>query len=102
LLLDGDSSHTARVSQQLAARLRVRLIWLPIRCPELNPMEHVWRAAKQNVCANRQDASIDLAVLRVLRYLRRLTPREALRKAGAYSPQFWLRTALSNHYQGPT
>ncbi len=102
LLLDGDSSHTARASQQLAARLHIRLLWLPIRCPELNPMEHLWRAAKQNVCANRQDVSIDLAVLRVLRYLRRLTPREALRKAGVLSPQFWLRAALSNHYRRPT
>ena len=99
LLLDGDSSHTAHASQQLAARLHIRLLWLPIRCPELNPMEHLWRAAKQNVCANRQDVSIDLAVLRVLRYLRRLTPREALRKAGVLSPQFWLRAALSNHYR---
>jgi transposase len=102
LLLDGDSSHTARVSQQLAARLHIRLLWLPIRCPELNPMEHLWRAAKQNVCANRQDVSIDLAVLRVLRYLRRLTPRETLRKAGVLSTQFWLRAALSNHYRRPT
>jgi transposase len=102
LLLDGDSSHTARASQQLAARLHIRLLWLPIRCPELNPMEHLWRAAKQNVCANRQDVSIDVAVLRVLRYLRRLTPRDALRKAGVLSPQFWLRAALSNHYRQPT
>ena len=56
------------------------MIWLPIRCPVLNPMEHLWRAAKHSVCANRQDVSIDLAVLRVLRYLRHLTPREALQR----------------------
>lgn len=78
------------------------MIWLPIRCPVLNPMEHLWRAAKHSVCANRQDVSIDLAVLRVLRYLQHVTPREALRKAGVSFPHFWLRAALSNHYRRPT
>jgi transposase len=102
LLLDEDSSHTARASQQLAARLDIRLLWLPTRCPELNPIEHMWRASKQNVSANRQYTNIDLAVTRVLRYLRRLTPRDALRKAGVLSPRFWLRAALSNHYRRPT
>jgi transposase len=95
LLLDGDSSHTARASQHLAAALDIRLIWLPTRCPELNPMEHLWRAPKEKVSANRQDATIERAVERFLRYLQRLTPRAALRKAGVLSPRFWLRAALS-------
>ena len=42
LLLDEDASHTARASQQLAAELNIRLLWLPKRCPELNPMDHLW------------------------------------------------------------
>ena len=95
LLLDGDSSHTARASLQRAAELDVRLIWLPTRSPELNPMDHLWRAPKQNVSANRQDATIERAVERILRYVRRLTPRVALRKAGVLSRHFWLRRALS-------
>jgi transposase len=95
LLLDGDSSHTAHRSQRLAAALNIRLIWLPIRCPELNPIEHLWRAPKENVSANRQDATIERTVERFLRYLRRLTPRAAPRKAGVLSPRFWLRSALS-------
>ena len=45
LLLDEDSSHTARASQHLAAELGIELLWLPKRSPELNPMEHLWRAA---------------------------------------------------------
>ena len=95
LLLDEDPSHTAQMSRRLAANLNIRLLWLPNRSPELNPMEHVWRAAKQNVSANRQDATIERAVARFLRYVRRLTSRAALRKAGVLSPHFWLRGALS-------
>src|SRR6202012_918457 len=85
VLLDEDPSHTARASPALAAALDIRLIWLPKRCPELNPMEHLWRAAKQNVSANRQDATIERTVARFLRYLRRLPPRSALRQAGGRS-----------------
>ncbi len=95
LLLDEDSSHTAHASQILAAKLDIRLLWLPTRCPELNPMDHLWRAPKAKVSANRQDLTIERAVERFLRYLQRLTPRTALRKAGVLSRRFWLRAALS-------
>lgn len=95
LLLDEDPCHTARASQQLAAQLNIRMLWLPKRCPELNPMDHLWRAPKQNVSANRQTPTIDVAVERVMRYVERLTPRTALLKAGVLSRRFWLRSALS-------
>ena len=39
MILDRDSSHTAQASQRLAAALNIELFWLPVRCPELNPME---------------------------------------------------------------
>ena len=95
LLLDEDPSHTAHSSQRLAAKLDIRLLWLPKRCPELNPMDHLWRAPKQKVSANHQDLTIERAVERFLRYLRRLTPRAALRMAGVLSRHFWLRAAVS-------
>ncbi|WP_437854013.1 hypothetical protein [Sorangium sp. So ce363] len=62
----------------------------------LNPMDHVWRSVKPDVCANHQDTIVDLTVARFLRYLRQLTPRAALVKAGTRSARFWLRRALSN------
>ena len=102
LLLDEDPSHTAQLSRGLAVKLDIRLLWLPHRSPELNPMEHLWRSAKQKVSANRQDATIERVVTRFLRYLERLTPRAALRKAGALSRHFWLRAALSKINPGPT
>ena len=102
LLLDEDSSHTAGPSQTLAAELKIRLLWLPIRSPKLNPIDHLWRAPKEKISANRQDSTIEQAVERFLGYLHRLTPRAALRKAGVLSTRFWLRSALSKLFLGPT
>lgn len=102
LLLDSDPSHTAVRSQRLAERLGITMLWLPVRSPELNPMDHLWRSAKQNVSANRQYVNIDLLAERVIQYLMRLTPRAALRKAGVLSGHFWLKLALSKKFLGPT
>jgi transposase len=102
LLLDSEPSHTAGRSQQLAARLGITMLWLPVRSPELNPMDHLWRSAKQNVSANRQYANVDLQAARVIRYVMRLTLRAALRKAGVLSRHFWLKSALSKNFPRPT
>jgi hypothetical protein len=40
-------------------------------------------------------------VFRFLQYLTALSPWEALHKAGALSPKFWLRAALSKTFCGP-
>jgi transposase len=91
LLLDEDPSHTAGASVALAERLRVGLLWLPKRCPELNGLDHLWGHAKDEVCANHQDASIDHLVDSFIRYIQCLEPQEAQRKAGFLSDDFWLR-----------
>lgn len=91
LLLDKAPCHTAIRSKQLAARLKITLLWLPHQCPELNAMDHLWRDLKGELAANRQFSSIvelaDRAEHRVLH----LTNRKALRKAGLLSPNCWLR-----------
>lgn len=102
LLLDADSSHTAAASQHLANMLQIELLWLPKRCPELNPMEHLWRDAKQRVCANRQYPTIDIQLERFLRHVYSLGNRAALQKAGVLSKWFWLQSALSKYFCGPT
>jgi putative transposase len=43
LLLDNSGAHTA---QQLTIPANVRLVFLPPYCPELNPIERVWRDLK--------------------------------------------------------
>jgi hypothetical protein len=91
LLLDEDPSHTARASQELAATLSIRLVWLPKRCPELNGMDHLWGHGKDHVCADRQYADLDAEVDRFIAYLLGLSNRDALRQAGLLSNDFWLR-----------
>jgi transposase len=94
LLLDEDSSHTAGRSQQLADDYHVKLLWLPKRSPELNPMERLWGHAKSIVSANMQYPTIDEHALTFLEYLLTLTPHEALQASGILSHRFWLKSVL--------
>jgi transposase len=55
LLLDNSGAHTA---QRLRWPAHVRYVWLPSYCPELNPIERVWRAMKDNL-AWQQFADLD-------------------------------------------
>jgi transposase len=55
LLLDNSGAHTA---QRLRWPAPVRYVWLPSYCPELNPIERVWRALKDNL-AWQQFADLD-------------------------------------------
>ena len=91
LLLDGDSSHIAKMSRRLARLLGIQLVWLPVRCPELNALDHLWRHGKERVCANRQYGSIEEQVHRFLHYLEGLSVEETLRKAGVLSEDYWLQ-----------
>jgi DDE superfamily endonuclease len=94
LLLDEDSSHTAKASQRLAEMLSIELIWLPKRCPELNPLDHLWGKAKEVISGNKQYATIDAQVDRFLQYLESLSPWEALHLSGTLSDNFWLQSVL--------
>jgi hypothetical protein len=101
ILLDGASSHTAHDSKALAAQLDIMLIWLPPKCPQLNPMDRLWKCAKQKVCPNRQYRSIDEQEDRFVDYLNGLSQHEALRESGLLSTNYWLfrggtRTPLEN------
>jgi transposase len=91
LLLDEDPSHTAHASVGLARELAIGLLWLPKRCPELNAMDHLWGHAKDEMCANHQDSSIDHLVDCFIRYIQGLPAEEAQRKAGILSEDFWLK-----------
>jgi putative transposase len=46
LLLDNSGAHTA---QRLTLPANVRLVFLPSYCPELNPIERVWRDLKDTL-----------------------------------------------------
>jgi hypothetical protein len=90
MVLDEDSSHTAAGSQQLATQLNMEFLWLPKRSPHLNPMDHLWRHGKEVICANWQYPTIDDQVEAFFLFLYEMAPREALRKAGVLSGNFWM------------
>jgi transposase len=91
LVLDEDPSHTAQASRREAERSGVELLWLPVRCPELNGMDHLWRQGKEHISANRQYDSIAEHVDRFVEYLESLSRYETLVKTGIWSKAFWLR-----------
>jgi hypothetical protein len=90
LLLDEDSSHTAKDSLLWAEMLGIELLWLPKRSPELNGMDHLWGHGKDHVCANRQYASIEDEAERFVQFLNGLSNRQALHQAGIQAENFWL------------
>jgi transposase len=55
LVLDRASFHRSGASLAALSLFehRVRVIWLPSYCAELNPIERFWRQLKDLACANR-------------------------------------------------
>lgn len=101
LLADRASGHTAKRTQQMAARLDIVFVWLPKQWSELNAMDQLWRHLKQHVAANRQAGSIDALLKRAAKWVKRLTCHQARLKAGMASHRFWLRN-LSHILWQPT
>lgn len=94
LLLDAGSSHTAPKSQALAEELNIHLIWLPKQCPELNAMDHLWKEVKADISANHQYKDINEHALNAENYILQLTNKQALKRAGILSKNFWLQRFL--------
>jgi transposase len=94
MLLDEAKCHIAEKSQALAAMLDIHLLWLPKQCSELNSIDQLWKELKGKVSANYQYASIDQHADHAEKWLLTLTDKEALRKAGVLSKNFWLQSFL--------
>jgi transposase len=94
LLLDEAPGHTAPTSQALAQALDMILVFLPKQCPELNGMDHLWREVKDDISANYQFDSIEEHADCAENYLLNLSNRQALRRAGILSKDFWLKSFL--------
>jgi DDE superfamily endonuclease len=91
LFLDKFSVQWAHSSRRLAKALHIQLRWLPTACPELNPVDHLWRHLKKDVLANEPLPNLATTLQRAWSYLRDLSPSERLRKAGVLSGRFWLQ-----------
>lgn len=92
LFLDRGSPHRAKRSRKLALSLGIELRWLPTACPELNPMEDIWREVKGNVLANEPTPDIDQSLHRACKHILAMSPCERLLTAGVLSGNFWLST----------
>ena len=94
MLLDEAPCHVAAKSQALAAALDIHVVWLPKQCSELNSMDQLWKELKGKVSANHQFSSVEEHTEYAESWLLSLTDKEALRKAGLLSKNFWLRSFL--------
>lgn len=74
--------------------LDIKLIWLPRQCSELNGMDHFYRSVKANISANYQFSDIDEHAQFAENYSLILTNKQAQRKAGILSKNFWLKPFL--------
>ncbi len=92
LFLDRGSPHTAKASQALAGKLGIELRWLPTACPELNPVEDIWRWLKGTILCNHQPDDFQDTINRATEAIHELSPRQLLTKAGVLSQYFWLPT----------
>jgi hypothetical protein len=94
MLLDEAPCHIAKRSLGLAVQLDIHFIFLPKQSSELNAMDQLWKGLKGQISANYQFASIDLHARRAEEWLLSLSKRQALRKAGVLSKNYWLRSFL--------
>ena len=92
LFLDRGSPHTAKASRALAKALGVELRFLPTACPELNPVEGLWRHIKGRVLANEPTPDLLASLERVCDELLLMSDTDRLRLAGVLSGNFWLPT----------
>jgi len=92
LFLDRGGPHVATRTKALARALGIELRFLPTACPELNPVEGIWRHLKGRVPANEPTPDLDASVHRAFDDLRAMTGEERLPLAGVPSGNFWLPT----------
>jgi transposase len=93
LIWDNAPPHHPKRVQEAAAAAKIEIVWLPIRSPELNPCEDLWRVLKAGIAANRAYASLEEEAERAVAWLDGLTNEGRLRCCGLKSSKFlWLST----------
>jgi transposase len=82
MVWDRASWHVSNAMQdRIEAESRLEVLLLPSRTPEANPVEDLWRLLKNQIAANLEQ-SLDALKAACERFFDRLSPEEALRKAG--------------------
>lgn len=90
LFEDQGTPHKSEDSIEFAASLGIQVRLLPVACPKLNAMDHLFRFVKKQAVANRPTASIGDSAQAACDFIYGLSRRERLVKAGVLSGNFWL------------
>ena len=90
LFEDRGTPHTAEDSLEFAQYLKIQVRLLPIACPKLNAMDHLFRFVKGYGLANQPTITIDSSAQAACDYIYALSRHERLVKAGVLSGNFWL------------
>ena len=69
ILWDGSPSHFGEVKDYLKGKSNLELMSFPPYSPELNPQEHVWREARNNVSHNHEVFDFNILVEEFYSYL---------------------------------
>ena len=84
LIWDQATWHTSNeVTQWLENQDRIETCLLPVRSPETNPMEDLWRELKEQVAAC-LERSLDRLLESCQEYFEAISPKQALRTAGVF------------------
>lgn len=84
LIWDQATWHTSqKVSQWIEESDRIESYLLPVRSPETNPMEDLWRELKEQVAAC-LERSLEALLESSQQYFDELSGDQALRTAGLY------------------
>jgi transposase len=82
LIVDSYSSHTAGVVKEwLAEHQRLRMLYLPTHCSQLNPVEQIWLQMKGKIAADRLHASMQGLLDTVTQFFNDMSPQQALKWA---------------------
>jgi hypothetical protein len=91
LCLARAAAQTADASLWLADEWGIALRWLPVACPKLHPMEHLWRHITGDILAHTPYPSLDESVAQMHQDLQASGPAGWRRQAGVLSEKFWLK-----------
>jgi len=83
LVVDNASYHTSKaVVAWLKKQPRILLLYLPVRRPDLNPVEQIWKQLKQAISANRSFPDLLTLGGFIHAHFAALSPTELLAQAG--------------------
>lgn len=101
LLWDSLGAHKGEVAQEfLAAHGRLRVERFPLYCPELNPMELLWRWVKWDEMANFAPQSVDALEEKASEVARRAFPDQDLLRSFIMECELPLELEELRHYLG--